>query len=289
MGEMVEQFGAVPVRASRDTRLRAADFRLLVTIAYFDRFGRNGTGCFVDHRRLAEDAAIDYKHISRHTSRLAEYGYIEITRGAVDQRRRVYHVIYHEDSEDVAKDCSSSENALNVTEKVANVGDNMAKKVTNANPEPVDHNLRSAPKRSCKTDIKKIRAPVIENSQIPSGGRRSKAEMARQGDRAAQPLVRQSNRIMPMNGHNHKKTAKMEIDWKSWARWLESECGIEDGWRYLMGAINRVKAEHSVTDQEAWPIIDTELRKLRARRRDEENQGSPPPDLLRRRTLSGGA
>ncbi len=50
---MTEQFGAIPVRAFGDTRLSAADFRVMGAIAYFDQLGPNGTGCYVDPRKLA--------------------------------------------------------------------------------------------------------------------------------------------------------------------------------------------------------------------------------------------
>ncbi len=54
---MTEQFGAIPVRAFGDTKLSAADLRILGAIAYFDRFGRNGYGCIADPGKIAEIAA----------------------------------------------------------------------------------------------------------------------------------------------------------------------------------------------------------------------------------------
>ncbi len=94
---MTEQFGAIPVRAFGDTRLSAADFRVMGAIAYYDRLGRNGAGCYVDPHKLVAVASVLYQHLSRHTKRLREFGYLEIYRSGTDQRRRIYALIYNED------------------------------------------------------------------------------------------------------------------------------------------------------------------------------------------------
>ncbi len=75
---MSVQFAAIPVRALADVRLTGSDFRLLGAIARYDRFGRNGTGCYVNARQLAQDAAVHYKHLGRQTQRLEAFGYITI-------------------------------------------------------------------------------------------------------------------------------------------------------------------------------------------------------------------
>jgi len=158
MSAPAEQFGPIPVRAFSDTRLSAADFRLLGAIAYFDRLGRNGAGCFADPRKLAEMAAIDYSHLARHAERLREGGYIEIGRSATDRRRRDYAVIYNENSEVVAKIGDNPGAEASDPEKVANAGDNRAEKVANPNRQVIDPKPGSPPKRSCKTKIKNYRA-----------------------------------------------------------------------------------------------------------------------------------
>ncbi len=65
---MSVQFAAIPIRATADKRLGGPDFRLLGTIARYDRFGRNGTGCYVNAHKLAQEAGIHYKHLGRQRS-----------------------------------------------------------------------------------------------------------------------------------------------------------------------------------------------------------------------------
>ena len=148
-----EQFGAIPVRAFGDTRLSGADFRVMGAIAYFDRFGRNGTGCYVDARRLAELAAIDYSHVARHTQRLQTLDYLKVERSAKDRRKRVYSLIYNEDQAVVA---NSGENMTTKDEKVANGGDKQPEKVANPNLQVTDVQAESAPKISCETELKDL-------------------------------------------------------------------------------------------------------------------------------------
>ena len=151
---MSEQFGAVPVRAFGDTRLSAIDFRVMGAIAYFDRLGRNGAGCYVDPRKLAELAAIDYKHVARHTGRLQEFGYLEINRSATDRRKRIYSLIYNDHPEvvanagdNLAQEDASEDTVSPLDEKVTNSGDNPAEKVTTENSQAVGPVAKSPPKR----------------------------------------------------------------------------------------------------------------------------------------------
>lgn len=151
-----ERFGAIPVRAFRDTRLSAGDFRLLGAIAYHDRLGRNGAGCYVDPRRLAEEAALSYSHVARHTRRLAGFGYLDILRSLKDRRKRIYRLIYNDNTEVVtdsgdnpadarANGASDAPIDAAAPEKVATVGDNRPEKVANAGSQVIDPPTKSAP------------------------------------------------------------------------------------------------------------------------------------------------
>lgn len=95
---MTDQFCAIPIRAIGDSRLSAADFRVLGAIAWHDRMGRNGSGCYASHRTLAAEAKIEYTALSRQIDRLAGYGYISETRNPMNRRLRIYRVIYNENS-----------------------------------------------------------------------------------------------------------------------------------------------------------------------------------------------
>lgn len=70
-----EQFGAIPLRAFSDSRLSAAHFRVMGVIAYHDRLGRNGQGCWVAQEKLAA-AAVHYNTLSRIAGELEGFGYI---------------------------------------------------------------------------------------------------------------------------------------------------------------------------------------------------------------------
>lgn len=93
------QFAALPLRAASDLRLTGLHFRVLMAIAYHDRFSRRRgtTGCWASHRKLCEEVGCDYTNLSKAIHDLIAWGYIESRPQQRDKRLRVYSVI-HEDS-----------------------------------------------------------------------------------------------------------------------------------------------------------------------------------------------
>jgi hypothetical protein len=85
------EYGAIPVRAFRDARLSGAHFRVLGAIAFRDRFGRNGIGCYSGTATLAKDTGLHAKSVSRAAAELETFGYLE--RGKIG-RMRTFRVLY---------------------------------------------------------------------------------------------------------------------------------------------------------------------------------------------------
>ncbi len=271
---MTEQFGAIPVRAFADTRLSAADFRVMGAIAYFDRLGRNGAGCYVDPRKIAELAAVLYEHISRHTGRLQEFGYLLIGRRATDRRKRVYSLIYNEDAAVVANSGDNPEKGDVVSpfdqcgaEKVTNGGDNPTEIVTKPNSQAVDPKPRSRPKRLSEAYLRDPAKP-----RAPGGKSTSQASTvkptnhARQGDREGGNSRAQGHILPPIQGGYQKPTTKQrEPDWKGWAAWLQTDQGMtkDAAWSWLMATLERIETERGVCSNEAGAILDRELKRRR--------------------------
>ena len=271
---MTEQFGAVPVRAFGDTRLSAADFRLMGAIAYFDRLGRNAMGCYVDPRKLADLAAIDYKHVARHTRRLQEFGYLEINRSATDRRKRVYSLIYNEDrgvvansGDNLARDDASGDTVSPMDEKVTTSGDNPAEKVTNANSQVIDPIAKSPPKRLSEAYLRDPAKRGARNGENTSRHATEKpTNHARQRDRGGGNSRAQGYFMMPIRGGNHplKKRASAP-DWSGWAGWLQTDQGMTKAaaWAWLMATLKRIETERGVDSTEARAILDRELKRRR--------------------------
>ena len=84
-----------------DKRLSAQDFRALMAIAYHDRFGKNGTGCWASYRTLAELTNCNIKSLTRSISALAEHGYVEGRVNPLNKKTRILFVIYTDDDKDL--------------------------------------------------------------------------------------------------------------------------------------------------------------------------------------------
>lgn len=91
-----ESFAPLPLRALGDNRLTGEDIRVLAAIAAHDRFGNNGAGCYASHTRLASFVGCHLKSLSRSMRRLADAGYIVGKPNPLNQRTRIYNVIYTE-------------------------------------------------------------------------------------------------------------------------------------------------------------------------------------------------
>jgi DNA-binding MarR family transcriptional regulator len=274
---MTEQFGAIPVRAFGDTRLSAVDFRVMGAIAYFDRLGRNGAGCFVDPRKLAELASVDYTHVNRHTRRLQDFGYLEIERSATDRRRRVYSLIYNEDRAAVA---NSSDNPARAdtaspldecgSENVANSGYIPPEKVATPNSQAVDPVAKSRPKRLSEAYLKDPAKPRC--TRAPNPGHRVQGlntgdhKDARQADRGGGISRAQGPFMLPINWANQpQRNQPRAPDWNGWAAWLQREQGMtkEEAWAWLMARLERIETERGVDSIEAGEILDRELKRRR--------------------------
>lgn len=160
-----------------DKRLSAADFRVLAAIAYYDRFGRNGLGCYVDPRRLAERAGIDPAHLARHTRRLEQFGYLIVEQAEIDRRRRIYRVVYD-----------------HTAEIATNAGDKRAEIVTNPDFQTAENKRKTpAHKRSRKT---RLRDPA-------------KPPEARQGKARAPAVPRQRELRMMQDVSAHNRQGRL--------------------------------------------------------------------------------
>ncbi|RKQ73480.1 helix-turn-helix domain-containing protein [Oceanibaculum indicum] len=87
-------FAAIPVRALADDRLSALHFRVLGAVAFHDRFGGNGAGCFASQARLAEYCGCHYTALSHALADLRAYGYVQTERQNENKRKRVHRVLY---------------------------------------------------------------------------------------------------------------------------------------------------------------------------------------------------
>ena len=142
VGNKKEQFAALPVRISSDTRLSASHFRILTTIAYHDRFGRNGIGCTAGQEKLSETTSIHYTNIHRLTVDLQNWGYLKIHRSPSDRRRRVYRVIYDEGPKDVGQSTNNDEEKVGKQkEQDAEISDKCSRQYIGLSPI----------KKSCET------------------------------------------------------------------------------------------------------------------------------------------
>ena len=271
---MTEKFGAIPVRAFCDTRLSAADFRVMGAIAYFDRLGRNGVGCFVDPRKLAELASVDYTHVNRHTRRLQGFGYLEIERSATDRRKRVYSLIYNEKPDVVAnsgynlgEDEARGAHDAPLDEKVASGGYKQPEKVAKSNSQAVDPVAKAPPKRLSEAYLKDPAKRIARDGENTARGDTGKpTNFARQGDRGGGRSRTQGHMMLPIQGGNQKpKNQQREPDWKGWADWLQTDQGMtkDTAWSWLMAKLERIETERGVDSTKAGVILDSELKRRR--------------------------
>jgi hypothetical protein len=88
------KFVAVPVRALNDERLAARHWRVLMAIAYHDRLGKNGQGCWATNQRLAELTGLSYNRVAEALSDLRAWGYITSEINPDNRNYRIHRVIY---------------------------------------------------------------------------------------------------------------------------------------------------------------------------------------------------
>lgn len=88
-------YSPVPARAMGDPALSGADLRVLAAISLHDRFGKNGTGCFASHARLASITKLHPKAVARSVGQLRDAGYISSEKNPINGRLVVYRIIYN--------------------------------------------------------------------------------------------------------------------------------------------------------------------------------------------------
>lgn len=87
-------YSPVPARAMGADRLTSLDCRALMAIAFHDRLGANGTGCFASPARLAQLTGSHTKSLLRSVGVLKAAGLIDIIPNPMDRRRHVYKIVY---------------------------------------------------------------------------------------------------------------------------------------------------------------------------------------------------
>ena len=274
---MTEQFGAIPVRAFRDTKLSAADLRVLGAIAYFDRFGKNGYGCIAGPVKLAEAAAVNYKNLGRHTTHLKKRGYIQIIRSATDRRKRGYVLIYNEDQvvvvnsdDNRGRDDARGATVAPLDDKVVNAEDNPIEKVVKPNSQAVDPVAKPLPKRLCEAYLKDPAKRGAQNGENTSRHDTEKStHHARQGVRGGGNSGAQEHLKWgphALKGRNQlPRNQPSAPDWNGWAAWLQSDQRMtkEAAWSWLMATLERIETERGVDSTEAGKVLDRELKRRR--------------------------
>ena len=269
---MSVQFAAIPVRALSDARLTGSDFRLLGAIARYDRFGRNNTGCYVNARRLAADAAIHYKHLGRQTQRLEELGYITTHPSETDRRRKIYSVIYDEDEivtcagDNLAGGDASGDTAATLNEKVTTGGDYPPEIVTSANSQVIDPVAEPPPKRLSEANLRDPAKRGARTGEKASCATTPKTNHARQGDRGGRASGSQDHFMLPLQGgHQTPREQASEPDWNGWARWLSTQPGHDkySALIWIGAEIERIVKDEGVDSTEAGATLDRELKRRR--------------------------
>src|SRR5262249_39185110 len=75
-------------------RLNERHFRILGVIASYDRFGKNGQGCYVNRDRLAQESRLNKTVASEAISDLRRWGYLVSERHPLNRSTLIDRVIY---------------------------------------------------------------------------------------------------------------------------------------------------------------------------------------------------
>jgi hypothetical protein len=79
-----------------DDRLSGSHWRVLATIAFHDRFSANGAGCYAGATTLAKEANVHPNNLAAITSSLEQWGYLKVSRNALNRRLKTYSLIYND-------------------------------------------------------------------------------------------------------------------------------------------------------------------------------------------------
>ena len=96
MSARKELFAPIPIRAFGDHQLSGRHWRVLAVIAFHDRLGKNGQGCWAGRKGLAQEAAISETHFSDAVSDLRRWGYVASEQNPTKRNQQIHRVIYDE-------------------------------------------------------------------------------------------------------------------------------------------------------------------------------------------------
>ena len=158
-----------------DTKLSASHWRLLVAIAWHDRMGVNGAGCYASHKTLGREACVHFTNVSTLVGELAKRGYIDVRRSSKDRRLRVYSLIYRSNpavqggsAEDfqvnAAAVVSGEEVEGGSTDKNAEIDGGEKRQVIEINEDSKDNIFRKANNISCKAG-KRLRESTARHDE----------------------------------------------------------------------------------------------------------------------------
>mgnify|MGYP001127039932 CR=1 FL=1 len=74
---VTKYFGAIPMPAFDDKRLKRSHLAVLGVVSNFDRFGKNGSGCYATHEQIGTLSACSRETVTRRLSDLTRWGYLE--------------------------------------------------------------------------------------------------------------------------------------------------------------------------------------------------------------------
>ena len=89
-------FAPLPLQTIGNRNLSQVDIWVATAVAWHDRFGNNGKGCYAGRSTLAREIGIHETQVSRSLTNLERENIIERSRDPKDRRRRVYRMIYLE-------------------------------------------------------------------------------------------------------------------------------------------------------------------------------------------------
>jgi hypothetical protein len=93
-------YSALPTRILRNAAFTALDLRVLGAIAWHDRFGRNGRGCFASNATIGARAGCHAKSAGRAVARLLELEAIRDLNASLTRkrsRRRMLVIVYRDE------------------------------------------------------------------------------------------------------------------------------------------------------------------------------------------------
>jgi DNA-binding MarR family transcriptional regulator len=89
-----ERFAAIPQRAAIDSRLTQRHWQVLAVVASYDRLGRNGQGCWISRKDIADSLGMSDENVSHALSDLRRFGYISSEAHPTDERKKIHRVLY---------------------------------------------------------------------------------------------------------------------------------------------------------------------------------------------------